>query len=135
MGDPMDTLQIRQHSRRQCRVEARARVEEAARDRVTPSRSMTDAERWFPVQVVDVSEGGLGLESPLFLPRGCLLSVRTAAKPGDADCQMPFQCRVQRVSMHSAKPVYYLGLSFVGGNESNNREVARMIGLDGSAAA
>ena len=114
MIDPAGNLNVRQHVRRQCRIDARARLDGPGASQVALARSITDAGRWFSVRVVDISEGGLGLESPVFLPRACTLLVRTTPTSQDDNCQVPFECRIQRVTMIDRTPLYYLGLSFVG---------------------
>lgn len=134
MIDPAGNLQVREHVRRQCRIDATARVDGAGRAPVVPARAVTDPAGWFNVRLVDISGGGLGLESPLYLPRGCRLIVRATPLSGDDTCQVPFDCRVQRASMLDRTPTYYLGVSFVGDRDLHARAAVRLSSPGESAA-
>lgn len=67
----------------------------------------------FNASLVDLGQGGLGLESPCFLPRQCMLRVKLLADPGSMLPEFEATVRVMRTRMSSKEPRYALGCSFV----------------------
>src|SRR5262245_23269749 len=64
------------------------------------------------VDVVDVSTGGVGVMSPVFIPRKTLLTLAVYGLTPDSPPITTVMCRVQRVTMTDARPAYLLGLAF-----------------------
>lgn len=109
-----ENLVVRQHDRHACRLPAVLRVSPEQRGRVVLARTAGDGNKSVRGWVVDCSSGGIGLESPIFLPRACKVDVRVmdpAAGP-DAKPIMETTVRVQRAAMLDRVPNYYLGGAF-----------------------
>lgn len=108
-----DQLVVRQHERLLCSLRAHLSVAEANASQVSIARTIGDGSGAIEVELVDCSRGGLGIQSSLFLPRSCQLVVRlipddSRGIPNDLELLV----RVQRASMISRTPTYYLGVSF-----------------------
>ncbi len=69
-------------------------------------------EGWLEADVLDVSSGGLGLVTRLFIPRRALARVRLYTNDGGTESVLECQVRVQRVIMTDRRPAYLLGTSF-----------------------
>lgn len=120
-----EQLVVRQHERCACRVPAALRIADEYARRVEFSRSVGDGSGLLPVTIVDVSNGGTGLEASVFVPRGAgvMISVRIGAS-GEL---IVLPCRVQRVTMISREPRYYLGLSCSGEQSGRAGGLGRLI--------
>lgn len=103
---------IRQHARTECRFAAEVAP-------VTDTSSLRLARHALEhatehIVLVDFSEGGLGLRSPVFFPRGAVLRVTIRGLEGaDQVRKVEFVVRVQRTVMQTREPSYYLGTAFV----------------------
>jgi hypothetical protein len=73
------------------------------------------------VRMVDCSAGGAGLQSGVFIPRGCRAHLHVfhpAGAEGEPACQvgagwlLDVPLRIQRVTMISRDPLYYFGSAF-----------------------
>jgi hypothetical protein len=132
MGDQKDDglLVVRRHERHACRVPVRLSVSPAHADRVAFSSAVGpagDGEGGVRAELVDVSDGGLGIETTVMLPRSCHAVVRVSVEGGQT---VEATVRVQRVLMTDLKPVYYLGTSLV----DDGDEAKRLMGLIVGAA-
>jgi hypothetical protein len=106
MSRAPETLVVRQHERRQCAHRAYVRVESEG---VTLGEAFDRGGGWVPVTVTDVSEGGLGIRTGVFLPKRCRVSIRLEEEgAGVAGVRLV----VRRAVMLDRGPTYYLGLSF-----------------------
>lgn len=66
--------------------------------------------------VIDVSEGGLGLRSNLFLPRNLKVSLQVWLDPEDCESPSPplhIHAVVRRCALADHKPTYQVGMQFV----------------------
>lgn len=104
---------------------ALVRVAEDAAEQVTLARSISDGTGAIDVFITDASRGGLGIESNVFMPRGCRLKIRVQAAAQGAIHDLTL--RVQRVTMLDRKPTYYLGLSFVSKGPDNDLGVGILL--------
>ncbi len=133
METAAEQLVVRQHERRACSVAATVRLAPEHTSVVALARSVGDGTGVVPVNIVDVSNGGTGLELSIFLPRGSrvLVSVRLAdGTPIDVPS------RVQRVTMVSREPKYYLGLSYAGEPAAKADTQGRLLaGIEAGEAA
>ncbi len=100
-------LIVREHERLACRHDALLHIESG---RVVLSGAGSDGPDTLPAEVVDCSAGGVGLQTDVFLPRGCPLRLRIS-HPDLPALNAPL--RIQRVTMTSREPTYYLGAAFV----------------------
>lgn len=114
MERPDESLVVRQHERHTCRLKAEASVAAGGGPppAVVLSRSAGDGTGTVPGTVVDCSAGGLGLETSVFFPRSCRLRIRAWL---GSDATVEVIATVQRVTMISREPRYYLGLAYLTG--------------------
>ena len=110
MKKEAEQLIVRRHSRIKCDIEGQLRIAEDDAQQVVFSRSVTHADGSVGVRVVDCSQGGMGLESAVYLPRRSHVSVEN--NPGNIDGVQKiwtFHLRVHRGSMLARSPRYYIG--------------------------
>jgi hypothetical protein len=67
---------------------------------------------WVDLDIVDVSSNGLGMISPVFIPRKTLLTVRAYSHGENPTLLLEVPVRVQRVFMTDRRPGYLIGTSF-----------------------
>jgi hypothetical protein len=127
MSNSAEQLVVRQHERFHCRLPSQIRVAAEVAEQVVLARTVGDGSGALDVFVTDCSRGGVGIESPIFFPRGCRLKVRV--KPVDAyEGPGPeVVVRVQRVTMLDRTPTYYLGVSFVSKGSEHEAAVAMLL--------
>lgn len=126
MTMPNSDLAVRRHERYVCDFPAQVVVGPASAAAVRLSGSAVAANGAIPARVTDFSIGGLGIQSPVFLPGTCQVQVRlTPADPAIP----PFQgiLRIQRAAMTDRKPTYYLGTSFDPGHPADAETLARLL--------
>lgn len=108
-------LVIRRSTRYDVVIPSRVCIAPAHAGLVKLSASSGVRDGWLDLDVVDFSSGGVGILSPVFLPRGCLLAIRLLS-PGDADAAdltlLEVVVRVQRVVMTDRRPAYLMGTAF-----------------------
>lgn len=121
-----DQLVIRQHERFHCRLDAHARVPDDLHEHVALARTVGDGTGNIDVVISDCSRGGLGLQSHIFIPRGCRLKVRLKNTAPDSTDPIEVLVRVQRVTMTDRAPTYYVGVSFVGTSPAHEKAVAAL---------
>lgn len=105
-------LTVRRFERHALSLPLKVTLDEATGGAVRLSRSSGGADG-FNATLVDLGQGGLGIESPRYLPRKTVIRVRLYA---DASRNLPeFQTtvRVMRTWMSSRDPSYAIGCSFV----------------------
>lgn len=132
MQQSPEQLVVRQHERFECRIAARIRVAAACGEQVAFSRAVGDGTGALEATVVDCSKGGLGLETPIFLPRGVLLTVHPGSGPGETGV---LEVRVQRATMLDRSPRFYLGVSYVGSGSEHDRAVGALLAAAARASA
>ncbi len=114
MSKQADQLIVRRHSRVECDVAARVRMDEGDDSQVVFSRSVMHADGSVAVRIVDCSAGGLGIQSSVYLPKGSHLVVTVAGGSLAGLAQdVVLHVRVQRGSMVDRSPLYYMGTSLV----------------------
>ncbi len=117
---PQD-LSVRQHERLACDLGARVTISPGHGVRL--SRLAPGGGGEFDVRVVDVSRGGLGLRSAVYLPPACVLTVRLLGEGGAP----AFEClgTVRRASMIDRSPAYYVGVSTEARSPEQERAIAQ----------
>lgn len=108
MAEPVQSTIVRADQRVTCDLVGLVRPAEAMGEHVVLSRAAGEGDGSLKVHVVDVSRGGLGLMSPVFVPRSAVLEVEVT-RPAGGTVKMP--CRVQRVEMRDRGPNYFVGVS------------------------
>jgi len=93
-------------------------------------------------RAVDISPGGMGIESRQFLPRMAEGLVRVYApdavrknRDGSPLLQLVFEqaVKVRRVSQLNREPLYNLGVAFVGADVDMHNRIASLLELIGNA--
>lgn len=87
---------------------------------------------WLSVDVVDLSVGGAGFISPVFLPRGCDLTMVLSPLAEGATETITVVGRIRRVVMTDRRPAYLIGVSFEGQHEQVAAWIERLAGAAGS---
>ena len=85
-------------------------------------------EGWIDAGVVDVSSGGIGLVTPVFVPRRCLITIRIRQDEApDAPTILEIGARVQRIVMTDRRPAYLVGTAFEGLTAESARAVESLL--------
>lgn len=118
MSLPAQPELVRHHQRQACSVDASLRVSSEHAERVVISASVCDSHGRVPVKIVDVSDGGMGLHCGLFIPARTIfeVDVEDPCAPGAVQ-RLTVQLRVQRITMMSREPRYYLGAAYTGAGD------------------
>lgn len=106
-----DNLVVRQHERLNCALSAEATIAPEHQGPIVLSPLAADNTGKFSPIVVDISRGGIGLKSKVFLPKQAHLNV-TITDPV-VGTPISATVRVQRVIMTDRTPTYELGTAFV----------------------
>lgn len=101
-GNP--NLIVRAHTRRECDLRGSAAIDATHLGCVRLSGAATGHDGSLACRIVDVSSGGFGLRTEVFLPVGCLVRVRVG--------EVEVVGEVKRVQMVGSGPEYYAGLAF-----------------------
>ena len=97
--------------------------------RFAPSSGARDG--WIDADFVDMSQGGCGFMSPLFVPRGCHVRLQVLSVDGSKALIDGLAC-IQRVIMTDRRPAYLVGASFRGQTPEFREQVnALLAGLAG----
>lgn len=126
MSNTAEQLVVRQHERFACRIPVDVAVTQESPTRVGLSRTVGNGTGVMSATLVDCSGGGVGIESTIYLPRQTRLLVRIAPDEG-GEAPLELEATVQRASMVSRKPMYYLGLSFRGKNAPSAATVDKLM--------
>lgn len=107
-------LTVRQHERVECDLLARVSLAAVHVPVVRLSRLAPSLGGAIPAHLVDVSRGGIGLKTLVYLPARCQIQVEFEAPVlGSATgVRMQVLATVRRVIMADRTPTYYLGVSF-----------------------
>lgn len=106
---------VRQHERYSCRLAAATRVAQDLEGAVPLARGVREGSDGAGIActIVDVSRGGIGIETGVFLPKTCKVEVTLPGSSiGDASARVALRGTVMRIAMLDRTPRYYLGLSF-----------------------
>lgn len=106
-------LVVRRATRYDLALPLRFSIAEVDADQVTFGKGVPHRNGWVSADLVDMSRGGLGILSPVFVPRKTALRVRLLqnAEP-EAPIMLECGVRVQGVVMTDRRPAYMLGTSF-----------------------
>lgn len=136
MGDPTDFV-IRRSDRHEIMLPVRLRIHAPDGSQVRLSSRSGQREGWVTGDLVDLASGGMGVVSPVYLPRGCLTDVRVMPFLTDAaEPLLEVRARVRRVVMTDRRPAYLVGLLFVEPTDAQTGQLddllARIRGETGS---
>jgi len=88
-------------------------VIDAQGSQVAFSNAIAESDGSILLRVVDCSDGGLGLCSPVYVPRGTQIVVQVMTEDASRVVEHEVKMRVQRSTMVARAPAYYLGASLV----------------------
>lgn len=120
-----DNLVVRQHERLTCALTSEAAVASEHQGSISLTPLAADATGTFTPTVTDISRGGIGLRSRVFLPKQAHLTV-TITDPA-LESPITATVRVQRVVMTDRTPTYELGTAFVDPSPSLTQAVAAAV--------
>lgn len=106
---------VRADQRFSCTLDGIARPTTEGEESVSLARAVGEGDGTVRITVVDVSRGGIGVTSPVFLPRGSHVEVSISGPRGVLGTVVT---RVQRVEMRDRRPTYYLGLSITAASDA-----------------
>lgn len=109
---PNSGLDIRRMVRHEIAVPGFVRVAVEHSELLKLSSSAGAVDGWLPVDVVDLSGGGIGFISPIFFPRMVALRLKINGND-EGEVMLDTTVRVQRVLMTDRRPAYLVGTSYV----------------------
>jgi hypothetical protein len=130
-------LTVRQFQRREVDLPAQFDVAEAHQQQVrfSAASGSVDAHS-LPVRTVDMSPGGAGLASTIFLPRACegrlrIFSTTPVEVRGDGspvyEVAFEHRVKVRRTILTGHEPSYFVGVSFVDPAPDLEERIARVL--------
>jgi len=84
---------------------------------------------WIEVDVVDMSTGGLGFLSKIYLPRRAQLRVRILGRLEGSPRLGEFPVQIHRTIMTDRRPAYLVGTSFLPLNAAESKELESLMKL------
>lgn len=135
MSSDFASLTVRQNKRREIAIAAHVAIapEHSAKVRLTPGA--TTRAGWFDATLVDASEGGLGLVTEVFVPRGCLIDVDIRNPINQDETLLKARLRVKRLQMIDRRPGYLAGGVFDDKSDDFNARLSGFLSqIDGDAA-
>lgn len=123
-------LVVRRFKRHDVALDAELFVAPEHADRVRFSASSGARDGGIEVVLVDASDGGLGLMSPVFIPKKTVVRV-VARSPMDPEGPPILESFVQvrRVVMTDRRPAYFLGGAFANFNDDRRAQFERFMAL------
>lgn len=116
-------LQTRQFERHATRLWARIEI---ASEHVEQLRfSFADVQDG--ITVIDISDGGIGLQTGVYLPKNARVVVRIRESEADAGTDVSVLGIVRRCLMVDVKPTYQVGLQFLDAAGVDRSQLAGMI--------
>lgn len=112
------------------------RHETSFKARIEPHQDCADQFRLsYPdvqsgLDVIDVSAGGMGLRSPIFIPKNIRLTLHISGVGDTQDTTLSLlQVRavVRRLQMTDHKPTYQIGLQFVDSSGADEQQLIRAV--------
>lgn len=123
MQTPTSPLVVREHERVRCDLPASFSIAPEHADRVAlaPAAGVTPV----PASLIDLSAGGLGLSSPVYVPKLTLL--RISVDPAQGEPGFTVLARVQRAAMLDKTPTYFIGTALKDATESDLAILRRLL--------
>jgi hypothetical protein len=123
-----DNLVVRQFERVACSLKASMCVNPAHAGVVSLSPEIASSTGSVALVLTDASKGGVGLRSPVFLPKGTQVDITLTdpALAGTPFSHWTVKTRVMRGVMSSRQPTYDLGTALI---DSSPAEQAKLVDL------
>lgn len=103
---------VRRHERHELVLPAILSVAPEHQAMVRFNPSICERDGWIRATLTDISPGGLGLITGVFIPRMSLMRVRIM-RGQDERQVLDVKVRLQRICMTDRRPAYLLGTAFV----------------------
>lgn len=129
-------LAVRRATRYDLALPLRLSVADPDQAQVNFGKGIPHRNGWVSADLVDLSRGGLGILTPVFVPRKTALRVRLLqnAEP-DAPVMLDCGLRVQGVVMTDRRPAYMLGTSFSPASDDERSAIEAFVAqVEGFAA-
>jgi hypothetical protein len=125
-------LTVRQHEREGIEVPVEFTIDPDHSTQVcfSPS-SCASGPQTFRCKGTDISSGGMGLQTRIFLPRGCEGTVRAFAPGsnqggdtgGEPELLLEHRVKIRRVTLVGRDPVYSIGCAFIDPTAELDRQI------------
>jgi hypothetical protein len=120
-------LAVRRHERYLCDFAASITVAGPA---VTLAKAALGHQGRLQGRLVDVSRGGMGLSTHVYLPSSCRITISATIPDGSGkERTITAEARVHRSAMTDRKPTYYIGAAFDGEDAARDAAVEKFIQL------
>lgn len=124
---PEKGLIVRRYERHELVLPAIVSVAPEHQSLVRFNSAVCERDGWIPATLTDISPGGLGLMTQVFLPRMSLIRVRVLRGHDEAQV-LDVKVRVQRVIMSDRRPAYLVGTAFVEVSEEQKAIIESITG-------
>jgi len=121
-------LLVRRTARFDIVLPARVSVAPEHAELVKLSRGSGHKDGWISCNLLDLSAGGAGIVTPVFLPRKVRLRLEVFHTGAEGvDPVLTTGVIVQRVTMTDRRPAYLVGVSFDQSDEASQKSIRRFI--------
>lgn len=127
VNQPKSQMIVRRNTRYDVSIRAAMSVSEQHAGSVRFGPSAGGKDGWVECDCVDLSMGGLGLLTTVFVPRPTVVRVRLFNSSEACALVLECECVVRRVLMTDRRPAYHLGCSFGTLSDEQLRQVEALI--------
>lgn len=99
--------------------------------RLTPAAGLRDGV--IDVDVVDMSDGGVGAIGMVFLPRGTSVRIKLYTPTATPEVLLDITGIVRRVAMVDRRPAYHIGIGFDNLSAQTQVDVSRVLAMLGNS--
>lgn len=119
------SILVRRHERAACRLDAELSCHAACGTQVRLSRAVGSGQGTVRATVLDLGSGGMGINSPVYFPKGSTIHVIIG--PAGGPVLLEADLEVRRVEMVGREPLFELGTCFHGADAALAERVGRVI--------
>jgi hypothetical protein len=126
-----DNLVVRQFERVACSLKASMCVSPQHASVVSLSPEIASSSGCVALVLTDASKGGVGLRSPVYLPKGTQVDITLSdpALAGTPFASWTVKTRVMRVVMSSREPTYDLGTALIDNTPAEQSKLVDLIAI------
>jgi hypothetical protein len=126
-----DNLVVRQFERLACSLKAAMCVAPAHASAVALSPEVASASGTLALVLTDISKGGVGLRSPVYLPKGTQVDITLSdpALAGSPFANWTARTRVMRVIMSSRQPTFDLGTALIDATPTDQARLVELMAI------
>jgi hypothetical protein len=119
------SILVRRHERAACRLDAELSCHALCATQVRLSRAAGSGHGTVRAMVIDLGSGGMGINSPVYFPKGSTIHV--VIGPAGGPVLLEADLEVRRVEMTGREPLFELGTCFHGAGAALAERVGRVI--------